>query len=79
MQKWKDRSKESKKWFLIKIISGVVFLTAGTVFGIITLYLNGWNIVEFLKNPTTDLIILILIAMAVLSFSWKSNSKKAGK
>lgn len=68
-KKWKDKNKSEKKWFLIRLIGGIAFLTAGAVFGLVSLYLNGWSFVKFITNPTTDLILLCLIAFGVFIFA----------
>lgn len=68
---WNKKTKEEKKWFLIKYIGAAVFLLSGLIFGIVALYMNNWNIVEFLKNPTTDLIFLCLIALGIIMLSRK--------
>ena len=61
--------KEEKKWKKAKIIGGIAFLTFGAVFGIVALYLNGWNFVDFIANPTTDLVILCCVAIGIFFLS----------
>lgn len=68
-KKWKDKNKSEKKWFLIRLIGGIAFLTAGAVFGLVSLYMNGWNFYKFITNPTTDLILLCLVAFGVGAFA----------
>lgn len=63
--------KESKKWKYIRIIGAIVLLIAGAVFGLVSLYMNGWNFVRFITNPTTILIILAVMALGVVLLSWK--------
>ena len=63
--------KESKKWRIIRIIGAIVLLIGGAVFGLISLYMNGWNFVRFITNPTTILIILAAMALGVVLLSWK--------
>ena len=50
-KKWKDKNKTERKWFLIRLIGGIAFLTAGAVFGLVALYMNGWSFVKFITNP----------------------------
>lgn len=66
---WKKKTKEQKKWFLIKLISSSVFLLFGIIFAIISLYANGWDFVKFITNPTVDLILLIIVALIIFSLS----------
>ena len=63
--------KESKKWRIIRIIGAIVLLIAGAVFGLVSLYMNGWNFMRFITNPTTILIILAVMALGVVLLSWK--------
>lgn len=69
MKKLKEMNEKEKKWFLIRLIGGISFLLAGAIFGIVSLSLSGWSFVEFVTNPTTDLIILCLIAFGVVTLS----------
>lgn len=73
---WNKKTKEQKKWFLIKIISSLVFLTFGLVFGIIALYANGWDFVKFITNPTVDLILLVLITLIVFCLSFRTERRE---
>ena len=66
-----DEKKEKKKWKTIKIISAVVVLVLGTVFGIIAIYLNNWDLVRFFKDYRVWLVILVAIAMEIVIFSFK--------
>lgn len=68
---WNNKSKEQKKWFLIKTISVSLFLIIGLVFGIVSLYASGWNITKFILNPTVDLVMLILLALMIFCLSLK--------
>ena len=71
---WKKKTKEQKKWFLIKLISSLIFLIFGLVFGLVSLYATGWNFKEFIMNPTVDLILLII--MALIIFSWTNKIER---
>lgn len=73
---WLKKSKEQKKWFLIKLISTSVFLIFGIVFGLMSLYANGWNFIKFISNPTVDLIFLILIALIIFCLTTKIGGKE---
>ena len=66
---WKDRKPEERKWFLIRLIGGLLFLIAGAVFAIVSLYMNGWDIVEFVKNPTFMLVALVAVALGITFIS----------
>jgi len=68
-KKWNDRNKNEKKWFLIRLIGAIVFLLAGAIFGLVALYMNGWNFYKFITNPTTDLILLCLLAFGITLFA----------
>lgn len=68
-----DVKKDRKKWKKIRIISGISILVVGTICGFVALYMNGWSFVEFITNPTTILVILVVIAMAILMFGWKET------
>ena len=59
---------EKRKWKIIKIIGGSLFLTAGAIFGIVFLYMNGWNFIELIKNPTADLVMLCVLAIGITIF-----------
>lgn len=73
---WNKKTKEQKKWFLIKVISSLVFLMFGLVFGIIALYANGWDFVKFITNPTVDLILLVLITLIVFCLSFRTERRE---
>ena len=66
-----DDKKEKKKWRTIRIIGGISVLLVGTVFGIVAIYLNNWNIVRFLQDYRVWLVILCTVAIAVVMFSIK--------
>ena len=66
-----DDKKEKKKWKMIRIIGGVSILVIGTIFGIIAIYLNNWNLVRFLQDYRVWLVILCTLAIAVVLFSFK--------
>lgn len=68
-KKWKDKTKSEKKWFLIRLIGGIAFLVAGAIFGLVSLYMSGWSFVKFITDPTTDLILLCLIAFGIIAIS----------
>lgn len=68
-KKWKDKNKTERKWFLVRLIGALVFLIAGAVFGLVSLYMNGWSFVKFITNPTTDLILLCLLAFGIMLIS----------
>lgn len=74
--KWNQKTPEEKKWFLIKVIGGTLFLLGGCIFGIVSLYLSGWDFVKFITNPTTDLIILVCLAVGIVLFSLKPIGRK---
>lgn len=71
---WKKKTKEQKKWFLIKLISSSIFLVLGLIFGVVALYAYGWNFKEFITNPTVDLILLIIFALII--FSWTNKIER---
>lgn len=50
----------------MKLISTIIFLVLGFVCGAIFLYFNDWSLIEFITDPTTLLVALILISGAVL-------------
>jgi len=68
-----DVKADRKKWKTIRLIGGISILVVGAACGIVALYMNGWSFVEFITNPTTILVILVVIAMAILMFSWKET------
>jgi len=68
-KKYKTMNHDEKKWFLIKFIGGLVFLLAGGIFGIVSLAMNGWSFIDFITDPTTDLIFLCLIAVGIIMLS----------
>jgi len=65
-KKWTEKNQKEKKWFLIRLIGGIAFLVAGAIFGLVSLYMNGWSFTQFITNPTTDLILLCLVAFGVM-------------
>ena len=67
---WKDRKPQEKKWFLIRVIGGALFLVGGAVFAIVSLYMNGWDFVQFVKNPTVALVALVVIALGITLISF---------
>lgn len=73
---WNKKTSEQKKWFLIKTISSSVFLLFGLIFGIVVLKSYGWDFMEFITNPTVDLIILILLALVIFCLSSKNERRK---
>ena len=68
-EKYNKMPPREQKIFLIRVISGSIFLLSGLVFGITALAMFGWNFVEFVKNPTVDLIFLCLIGLGIFMFS----------
>ena len=68
-KKWKDKNHNEKKWFLIRLIGGISFLVAGAIFGLVSLYMNGWSFTKFITDPTTDLILLCLLAFGIITIS----------
>lgn len=68
---WLKKSKEQKRWFLIKSISTVIFLAIGLTFGLISLQASGWSFEKFITNPTVDLVLLILVALIIVCVSIK--------
>lgn len=73
---WRNKTKEQKKWFLIKLISTSVFLLFGVIFGLITLHAYGWNFVKFFTNPTVDLICLILLSLIIFCLSVNTERRE---
>lgn len=73
---WNKKNKEQKKWFVIKTISTLIFLLFGIVFGVMSLYANGWDFMKFIANPTVDLIFLILIALIIFCLTTKIGGKE---
>lgn len=68
-EKWQKMSEKEKKIYLIRIIGGAGFLLLGLIFGIVALAMFHWSFVDFVKNPTVDLIFLGLIAAGIFVFS----------
>lgn len=68
-EKWQKMSDKDKKIYLIRMIGGAGFLLAGLIFGIIALAMFHWNFIDFVKNPTVDLIFLGLIGAGIFVFS----------
>ncbi len=64
-KEWKDKSREERKWYLIRLIGGIAFLIVGAVFALVSLFLNGWNFREFITNPTVVLVVLVALALGV--------------
>lgn len=65
--------KNGKKWRKVRIIGAISLLVVGAAFGLVALYMNGWSFVKFITNPTTILIILVVVAIVILMFSWKET------
>lgn len=47
---WNKKTKDEKKWFLIKYIGAATFLIAGAVFGIVALAMYGWDFMKFITT-----------------------------
>ena len=67
---WKDKKPQERKWFLIRVIGGALFLISGAVFAIVSLYMNGWDFVQFVKNPTVALVSLVVVALGITLISF---------
>lgn len=61
----KKKTKEEK----IRLLSSVLFLLVGLAVGLVSLFINGWDLKSFVTNPTVMLILLLLFTGAILSFS----------
>lgn len=72
---WNKKTKEQQKWFLIKAMSTLIFLLFGLSFGLITLKANGWSLMDFIKNPTVDLVCLILLCLIIFCLSVKTERR----
>ena len=68
-EKWQKMSDKDKKIYLIRMIGGAGFLLAGLIFGIVELAMFHWSFIDFVKNPTVDLIFLGLIGAGIFVFS----------
>ncbi len=66
-----NEKKHTKKWKTIRLIGAIVLLVFGAVFGLVSLYLNGWDFARFITNPTTLLVILVAVALGVVLLSWR--------
>lgn len=75
---WNKKSHDEKKWFLIRVIGGGTFLLAGTIFGIVALAMYGWSFTKFIKDPTVDLVFLVLMAVGVVIFCMKGGNEHGG-
>ena len=52
----------------LKLISTILFLVIGLVFGAVFIYSLGWSFKEFITDPTT--LLIILIGLCGLVFWW---------
>ena len=68
-EKYNKMNPREQKMFLIRVISGACFLLAGLIFGIVALAMFHWSFIEFIKNPTVDLIFLCLIGIGIFMFA----------
>ena len=66
-----NTKKDQKKWKKIRIIGAIALLALGTGFGFVAMYMSGWDFVKFISNPTTILVALVVVAIAILMISWK--------
>lgn len=71
MKKWKDRDPKEKKILLVKIIGTIVFLGGGLAFALVSASMNGWSIIEMIKDPKVWLALLCLLGLLITLFSWK--------
>lgn len=71
MKKWKDRDKNDKKFFLIKLIGTAVFLGGGLAFALISANMNGWDLSKIMKDPRTWLGVLCGGGLIITLLSFK--------
>ena len=69
MRKWKDRNPRERKYFLIRLLGGIAFLIAGAAFALVSLFMNGWDFMKFITNPTFLLIVLVASALGITLIS----------
>ncbi len=72
---WKDKNREERKWYLIRLIGGIAFLLAGLGFALVSLIMNGWDFVKFITNPTVILVVLVAVALGITAISWSEVKK----
>lgn len=71
MKKWSERDSKDKKYFLIKVIGSILFLAGGLAFALVSASMNGWSIVEMVKDPKVWLALLCVVGLLVMLFSMK--------
>ncbi len=69
MRKWKDRNPRERKYFLIRLLGGIAFLIAGAAFALVSLFMNGWDFMKFITNPTFLLVVLVASALGITLIS----------
>lgn len=73
---WNKKTKSQKKWFLITIISTIIFLSIAFVCGLFVLKAKNINLLDFIQDPTFILIILILLTLGVVAISYKARRRE---
>lgn len=74
--KWDERTPHEKKGYLARVIGSTVFFVIGIIVGIVALYLNGWDFVKFITDPTVDLIMLFCLVGGIFLLTYKGNRKE---
>ena len=72
---WNKKTKSQKKWFLITLISTIVFLSIAFVCGVFVLEAKNISLLDFIQDPTFILIVLILLTLGVSAISYKASRR----
>ena len=72
---WNKKTYDDKKWFLIRVIGGGLFLLAGAIFGIIALAMYNWSFTSFITDPKVDLVLLVLVVVGFVILSMKGGDE----